>query len=112
MPTGVEERLRGAALRVGRDWKRSPYYDAAEQGIERQWKELIWPFLMDEHEVGIDFSRTVELAAGHGRNSAKLLPLANKLYLVDINVENIVFLRRRFGQNRKIHYHVNNGYSL
>jgi hypothetical protein len=66
MSTGVEERLRGAALRVGRDWKRSPYYDAAEQGIERQWKELVWPFLMDEHEGGIDFSTTVELAAGHG----------------------------------------------
>ena len=112
MPTGVEERLRGAAQQVGRDWKRSPYYDAAEQGMERQWKELVWPFLTDEQEGGINYSETVELAAGHGRNSAKLLPLAGMLYLVDINVENIAFLRRRFGQNPKLHYHVNNGYSL
>src|SRR6266478_3648855 len=102
MPTGVEERMRGAAQQVGRDWKRSPYYDAAEQGIERQWKELVWPFLTDEQEGGINYSETVELAAGHGRNSAKLLPLAGMLYLVDINVENIAFLRRRFGQNPKL----------
>jgi SAM-dependent methyltransferase len=112
MATGVEERLRSAALQVGRDWKRSPYYDAAEEGIERQWTELVWPFLADEQQGGVNFSTTVELAAGHGRNSAKLLPLIGKLYLVDINMENIAFLRRRFGQNPKIHYHVNNGYSL
>jgi SAM-dependent methyltransferase len=113
MPTGVEKELRSAALQVGRDWKHSPYYDAAEQGIERQWRELIWPFLTDREESGcINFSRTVELAAGHGRNSAKLLPLAGRLYLVDINTENITFLRRRFGKNAKINYHINNGYSL
>src|SRR5438876_4592545 len=70
MPTGVEERLRGAALQVGRDWKGSPYYDAAEQGIETQWRELIWPFLTEVQEDGVDFSLTVDLAAGHGRNSA------------------------------------------
>jgi len=41
MPTGFDKQLSGAALQVGRDWKRSPYYDAAEQGIERQWRELV-----------------------------------------------------------------------
>jgi SAM-dependent methyltransferase len=112
MPTAAEKGLRGAALQIGRDWKRSSYYDAAEQGIERQWQELVWPFLTDERDSGINFSLTVELAAGHGRNSAKLLPLVGKLYLVDMNVENISFLRRRFGQNPKIHYYINDGYSL
>lgn len=112
MSMGVEKRLRDAALQIGHDWKRSHYYDAAEQGIERQWRELVWPFLTDEQESSINFSNTVELAAGHGRNSAKLLPLARKLHLIDINVENISFLRRRFGNNPKIHYHANNGYSL
>ena len=112
MPTEFEKQLNGAALQVGRDWKRSPYYDAAELGIERQWRELVWPFLNDDRESSINFSNTLDLAAGHGRNSAKLLPLVGKLYLVDINVENISFLRRRFGENSKIHYHVNDGYSL
>ena len=111
-PEGIDRQLRGAALQIGRDWKRSPYYDAAEQGIDRQWSELVWPFLTAELQSDIDFSTTVEVAAGHGRNSAKLLPLARKLHLVDINIENISFLRQRFWQHRKVQYHVNDGYSL
>lgn len=104
--------MKHAALEIGRDWKHSPYYEAAEQGIERQWRELVWPFLTGEQGNGINFANTVELAPGHGRNSAKLLPLARQLHLVDINVENISFLRLRFGRNPKVRYHINNGYSL
>jgi ubiquinone/menaquinone biosynthesis C-methylase UbiE len=112
MPPGIEKQLRGAALQIGRDWKRSSYYDAAEQAIDRQWSELVWPFLTTGQPAQIDFSTTVELAAGHGRNSIKLLPLADELHLVDINIENISYLRRRFKQISKVQYHLNNGYSL
>jgi len=73
---------------------------------------MIWPFLTSDAAAGIDFSTTVELAAGHGRNSAKLLPLASKLHLVDINQENILFLRKRFGDDPRIEYHINNGYAF
>src|ERR1700730_13585683 len=104
--------LASAGLQVGRDWKKNSYYDTAEQGIERQWTQLVWPFLTSDQESGINFSTTLELAAGHGRNSAKLLPLSDKLHLVDINAENISFLRNRFGDNPKIECHVNDGYSL
>lgn len=107
-----DKRLATAAQQIGHDWKSCPYYNAAEINMERQWTEMIWPFLTGEREGQIDFSTTVELAAGHGRNSAKLLPLANKLHLVDINEENISFLRDRFGNDLRIEYHVNNGYSL
>lgn len=107
-----ERHLLIAAQQIGRDWKSSPYYNRAEQGMERQWTKMVWPFLTGEKEGGIDFSTTVELAAGHGRNSAKLLPLTDKLHLVDINVENISFLRERFGKEPKVEYHINNGYSL
>jgi len=110
--TGVAKQLRVAAAQVGRDWKNSPYYDAAEQAMDRQWSELIWPFLASVPEQEMDFSETVELAAGHGRNSAKLLALTQTLHLVDINIENISFLRQRFGQHPSIRYHVNNGCSL
>jgi SAM-dependent methyltransferase len=112
VPIGTDKQLRDVALQIGRDWKHSPYYDTAEQGIDRQWTELIWPFLTDEPRSEIDFSTTVELAAGHGRNSAKLLPLARKLHLVDINIENISFLRRRFRHSQKVQFHLNNGDSL
>jgi SAM-dependent methyltransferase len=107
-----ERQLASAAARVARDWKISPYYEIAERGIERQWTQLVWPFLTSEQEGGIDFSTTMELAAGHGRNSDKLLPLTDKLHLVDVNAENISFLRTRFGNNPKVEYHINNGYSL
>src|SRR5437762_13052441 len=78
MQTGLDKQLRGAALRVGRDWKRSPYYDAAEQGIERQWRELVWPFLTDPQGGSTNFSETVALAAGHGRTPRNLLPLLTR----------------------------------
>jgi SAM-dependent methyltransferase len=107
-----EPRLISVAQQIGRDWKSSPYYDGAEKRMERQWREMVWPFLTGLQEVGIDFSTTVELAAGHGRNSAKLLPLAGKLHLVDINSENVAFLRERFASDPKVEYHINNGYSL
>jgi ubiquinone/menaquinone biosynthesis C-methylase UbiE len=108
-----EKRLASAAQEIGRDWKSAPYYNAAEQSMERQWREMVLPFLNSEQgAAGIDFSNTVELAAGHGRNSAKLLPLAGRLHLVDINAENILFLRERFGSDPKVEYHTNNGYSL
>src|SRR5690349_8794638 len=108
----IDMQLASAAGQVARDWKISPYYDIAERGIERQWTQLVWPFLTSKQVGDIDFSTTVEIAAGHGRNSAKLLPLAGKLHLVDVNAENISFLRTRFGGNRNIEYHLNDGYSL
>ncbi len=106
-----EKRLVSAAQQVGRDWKSSRYYDRAETSMERQWRGMIWPFLTGQQER-IDFSTSVELAAGHGRNSTRLLPLAGKLHLVDIHAENVSFLRKRFGNDPKVEYHINNGYSL
>lgn len=77
---------------VADDWKDRPgYYDAAEKAMERSWRKLIWPMIR-----GCDFSCVVDLAAGRGRNSVKLLPLADKLYIVDVNEENVRFCQRRF----------------
>lgn len=55
------------------------------------------------------------LAAGHGRNSAKLLPLTASLYIVDINSDNIEACKKRFTSvdgHEKIIYLTNNGYDL
>lgn len=59
-----------------------------------------------------DFTSVVDLAAGHGRNSEKLRHLADRLYVVDINKENIEFLQRRFADCRNIIYVLNDGISL
>jgi hypothetical protein len=72
-------------------WRASPYYDDAEDKMGRQWNELVFPFIKDGN-----FLTTLEVACGHGRNSEYLLALADKLYLLDVNVENIEFCKERF----------------
>ena len=95
------------ASEVGRDWVDGPYYDEAEAVMDAQWRLLLWPLI-----EGCDFTSVLDLAAGHGRNSAKLLPLCQALWLVDINRSNIEFLRRRFGADSRVTYVQNNGADL
>jgi ubiquinone/menaquinone biosynthesis C-methylase UbiE len=102
-----EDDLLAVAKTIGDDWKSGPYYDQAEQAMDVEWQGLIWPFIKD-----CDFSCVVDLAAGHGRNSEKLRHLAKKVYAVDINEENIEFLRRRFAACRNMVFILNEGISL
>ena len=83
--------LADIAKQVGDDWVDGQYYDDAEAGMEAQWDKLIWPIIKNA-----DFTSVVELAAGHGRNTARLLPLSNKLTAIDINQTNIDFMAKRF----------------
>jgi SAM-dependent methyltransferase len=86
------------------------YYAEAEPHMESQWIHLIAP-----HLGHFDLSRTLELAPGHGRNSAMLAPLARELHLVDVNQTCIDACRARFGerwQGCRFHYYVNDGSSL
>ena len=106
------ERLTKWAGEVGEDWKGHSrvaldYYESAEQWIEQAWSQTVWPFIQ-----GCDFSCVVDLAAGHGRNTRKLLELAKKLYLVDINADNIRFCQQRFATEKKITYIQNDGFTL
>jgi SAM-dependent methyltransferase len=93
-----------AAKAVGNDWVAGPYYDDAEDEMEKQWTTVIWPII-----GGSDFSSTLELAPGHGRNTAKLLPLASRIYAVDINQTNVDFLNRRFEGINNVISICNNG---
>ncbi len=99
--------LKALAERVGSDWVSGPYYDEAEAAFASQWSHLLWPIVQ-----GSDFSYTLEIAAGHGRNTAKLLSLADKVYAADINATNIAFLRERFGDEPKLQLIQNNGYEI
>ena len=92
---------------VAKDWKRAAYYDEAEHGIEQQWTSLIWPRI--KH---CNFDVVVDLAAGHGRNSRKLLEHAKALYVVDVNEENVSFCRSRFAAEGNVTVFRNNGYTL
>jgi SAM-dependent methyltransferase len=102
------ERLDAAARFAGDIWLPDhPYFDAAEPAIEALWRDAILPFL-----AGADFTCVLDLATGRGRNARMLLPLSQRLILVDIRPENIAFCRARFGEDPRITYVANNGYDL
>jgi ubiquinone/menaquinone biosynthesis C-methylase UbiE len=83
------------------------YHIAAEFGMEEQWRTLIWPKLQ-----GMDFRVVVDLAAGYGRNSAKLLEHAGELIIVDINQECIEHCQRRFAGEKRVRCLRTDGASL
>ncbi len=81
------------------------YFDAAERVMDVQWDNTIWPIIKDS-----DFSSVLELACGHGRNSAKLLQHTQDIVLVDANASGIEACRLRFaGSSASIGYHVTDG---
>jgi|GEM_PF-1203181 len=102
------DKVSALAREVGDDWKQHAYYEEVERYMASAWEGLIWPFIQ-----GCDFTSVVDLAAGHGRNTEYLLPLAHRLHVVDINSENIDYCRRRFaGRDAKLSFIVNDGSSL
>ena len=86
------------------------YFATAEAGMDSQWSSMVWPRIQ-----GFDFSVTLDLAAGHGRNTAKLRSLASEIYMVDVNQSCIDACMARFGKSDgkcRFHYLVNDGCSL
>ncbi len=69
----------------------APYYDNVEAQKERQWKNIIYPLIKD-----YDFTRVLELAPGHGRNTNKLMETAKEIMPVDANETCIEFCKDRF----------------
>ncbi len=103
------ERLLDAARASGDPYRNAEYFTVAEADMQRYWQSLIWPAL-EPH--GIDFGCTLDLAAGHGRNSEILRKLAERLILVDINQECVDACRSRFGDDPRIVCVRNDGVSL
>lgn len=99
----LEELSRVAA----REWEASPYYELAEAHMAPQWDSIIRPFL-----DGSDFSHALELGPGRGRNSARLLPLAKTLLLVDVVEANLAACRSRFAGDPRLRCRLNDGYTL
>lgn len=99
----------GESLLWGKDVAQT-YHAAAAGDMERHWKTLIWPLLS---KYPIDFSRTLELACGYGRNSRKLLEVgASSLTLVDVNSENIAYCREHIQPLGNVTLVQNNGIDL
>lgn len=107
----VRETPAAAAARVGRDWVGAPYYAEAEAFIASQWRNLVLPFLTAPAEP-VDFALTLDLAAGHGRNAALLLPLVQRLWVADILPGNVAACRARFGPDARVACLLTDGLTL
>jgi SAM-dependent methyltransferase len=86
------------------------YFANAEEVMVTQWTHTIWPIIKDE-----DFSSTLEIACGHGRNTEFLRRYAKSIDLVDVNQTCIDACERRFGSQKDgcaFRYHVTTGNSL
>jgi SAM-dependent methyltransferase len=59
----------------------------------------------------IDYTTTMELSCGHGRNSELLASLASHMILVDVAPDNIAFCKDRFS-DKPWRFVVNNGFDL
>jgi SAM-dependent methyltransferase len=99
--------LRRRAFEEGSVWVTAPYYDEAEGAMANCWNQFIWPLIQD-----CDFSRVVDLAAGHGRNGPFLRAVSGQVIIVDINKENVDFCRRRFAGDPKFRFLQNDGCGL
>jgi SAM-dependent methyltransferase len=95
------------ARRVGDDWRTSAYHEEAEAYIEPLWRDVVWPTIAD-----CDFRRVVDLAAGHGPNTRKLLEVADEVWAVDMNQENLDACRARFGDEPRLRCALTDGSSL
>lgn len=104
---GLDDLVRDEALLWG-DSATEIYFEPAARNMDVQWTNYIWPFLS---KFPIDYTHTVELSCGHGRNSEKLAERATTLTLVDVNSENIAFCQKKFA-GRNFNYVVNNGYDF
>jgi SAM-dependent methyltransferase len=107
MPDAHSKDVVSNAAAEARVWEGHAYYETAEPYMEEQWNALIKPFIDD-----CDFSVVVDLAAGHGRNSLKLLERTKRLYIVDVLQSNLDYCRQRFGDNPKITYLKTTGFDV
>jgi len=86
------------------------YFANAEGVMVTQWAHTIWPIIKDE-----DFSSTLEIACGHGRNTEFLRRYAKSIDLVDVNQTCVDACEKRFGSKKDgctFRYHVTAGNSL
>lgn len=91
----------------GDPFKESAYFAAAEPSMQEHWDYYIWPRIRD-----LDLSLVLDLACGHGRNTARLAEVSERVIAADINAECIAACKARFGDIDNIDYLLLDGISL
>jgi len=107
----IEEIIRWLSIvECATAFRNSGYFDAAEAAMQEQWDRIIWPIIANE-----DFTHSLDLACGHGRNTEMLRRFARTVDLVDVNKTGIEICRARFGDRKDdcgFRYHVTDGNGL
>ena len=102
------ERLASLADYSGAPWTPdNHYFVRAEPYMAALWDGLVWPFIAD-----CDFTHVLDLAAGHGRNTAFLLKFASHVTVMDIQEGNVAACERRFADQKSLSYLKNNGFDF
>jgi ubiquinone/menaquinone biosynthesis C-methylase UbiE len=86
------------------------YFQEAEQSMELQWDEIIWPVIQ-----AFNFGTVLELAPGAGRNTEKLAQVAGAIHAIDLNEYALEQLRSRFEDYSggcNLYFHKNEGSDL
>jgi ubiquinone/menaquinone biosynthesis C-methylase UbiE len=95
------DRLRETVQAEAFHWGAEPPYRIMARPashMDQQWKTLIEPVLA---HCPIDYSRTIDFAAGYGRNTRKLLDAgAGHVTMVDVNPECVAHLETHFPRDR------------
>jgi ubiquinone/menaquinone biosynthesis C-methylase UbiE len=96
-PTHLSKIVRSESFHWGDDVAAS-YHAIADSHMDQQWDGLINPVLK---QYPIDYSKTIDFAAGYGRNTRKLLDHgAAHVTMVDVNPECIAHLGATFSSDR------------
>lgn len=87
------------------------YYQEAES---ENILSIFWDKSSSFYEMfsELNLDNVIELACGHGRHLEQYKQAAGKITLVDIVAKNILYCKKRFSDENKIAYYVNNGHDL
>ncbi len=106
----------GRLREVASDWGQNDYYDKAE---DSDWLLPFWgetsPILRLFREL--DTTSLAELACGHGRHAAQILTgnytaIPSRLFLLDVDRENVSCSARRFANMDLVKVFRNNGFDF
>lgn len=106
--TQQEKHMNERTKTVADAWAEHSYYTEAEQD---SWLAPFWQegSVFKKRFQTLDLANVVELACGHGRHVPKYMDRAGKITLVDINQSNIDFCKRRFVNDERFMYILNDG---
>jgi SAM-dependent methyltransferase len=85
------------------------YHGAAARDMQSHWDGFIEPTI---RRHPFNYTNTVDFACGYGRNTDFLLPLAENITMIDVNVHNLEYCRNKYIENPKVTIKQCNGYDL